>query len=177
MTVRLLASGVALLLAAAASWAGLAASHLDGYRWDEASLVPADGRPHDVRLADDRTAVLWTYEPDVTPDCSAVDTTTGRALPMAPLDASYHREGGSPGDWTGTASFEPASATVEMTCRVSGGSTVHETAVAVETAPRMPAPLVGLGAWGAVPVGLALAGLLALGAAALLVVRGRPAAR
>lgn len=179
MTPRVLAGGAALLLAAAASWAGLVVSHLDGYRWAEDSLVPTDGRSHRVRLDGDDTAVLvWSNEAHATPTCAAADAVTGRVLPLTPLDGSYRREGGSIGDWSGTATFRAASAAVDVSCTLgaagSGSGPPDRAAgvlVAVETAPVLPPGLATLGAWGAVPVSLGLGGLLMAGVAALRGVR------
>ena len=112
---RLLAGGAALLLTALVSWAGLAVTQLDGYPWADSSLVPADGQPHTVKLSSDSSAMLWSYDANTTPNCTAVATATGQFLPLSSVDGSYRREGGSAGDWVGVATFQPQAATVEVT--------------------------------------------------------------
>lgn len=182
---RLLAVGAVLLLGAGLSWAGLVVTQIDGHRWAESSLVPADGRPHTVGLSSDRSAMLWSYESFATPPCTASDATTGQALPLSPADGSYRREGGSAGDWFGAATFQPQSATVVVTCAFGEGAAGRSSGrlgdgggilVAVETAPAMPPSLATFGPWGALPVAIALTGLLAVAAAALVNVRRRAAA-
>ncbi|KQQ43195.1 hypothetical protein [Nocardioides sp. Leaf307] len=172
----LVATAALLLLVAVVASAVLALSHADGYRWSQAALVPADGRPHVVELADDGPALVWTYEAEVVPACTVRDTgvrtDVGTALEPGPVDGAYRREGGSTGDWVATSRIRPASSSVEVTCERAASP------VAVESAPALPPLLAGLGAWVALPLGLGLAGLALAGGAALLGVRrGRGGAR
>lgn len=168
----LAATAALLLVLAVVAGAVLALSHADGYRWSQAALVPADGRPHVVELADDGPALVWTYDAEVVPACTVRDTGGGAALEPGPVDGAHRREGGSAGDWVATSSIRPASSSVEVTCERAASP------VAVESAPALPPSLAGLGAWVALPLGLGLAGLALAGGAALLGVRrGRGVAR
>lgn len=173
----LLVGGAALLLAALISWVGLAVTQLDGYPWTDNSIVPSDGQPHTVKLSGDSSAMVWSYEANATPNCTAIDTASGQVLPQKPVDGSYRRQGGSAGDWFGVATFQPRTSTVEVTCTLGDGERSRSwgllgegggVLVAVDKAPVMPPALATFGPWGALPVSLAVAGLLAVVSAALL---------
>ncbi|MCW2768216.1 MAG: hypothetical protein JWO11_4175 [Nocardioides sp.] len=147
-------------------------SQVDGYDWPDESLVPVDGQPHTLSVSQGRTAMMWTYEADSAPDCTIADAYDGDPLPLQPTEGAYRREGGSAGDWIGTATLQPTSSTVEVTC--SGLDPRSRSLVVVADAPRMPPALAAFGALVAIPVGLGLTGLLALGAATVLALRPRP---
>lgn len=171
---RHLALAAALLFAALVSWGGLAVAQIDGYRWDDGSMVPADGQPHPVPLRGNGSAMVWSYDADATPDCTAVDAATGEDLALRPAEGGHRRQGGSAGDYLGVATFEASFGAVEMTCTLPSatpGRPMNRSSagvlVAVEPAPVLPAPLSAFGAWGAVPVALALGALLAVFAAVL----------
>jgi hypothetical protein len=155
---RLLAAGVALALVAVAWWVGLASSQVHDYSWPEDALVPVDGERHTVELSSDGSAMLWTYEADVTPTCAVVDDATGAELSLSSSDGTYRREGGSAGDWVGTAIFESPARSVEVTC--TGLGKQSRSSVAVETAPNLPPFLAYFGPWVTVPVVLGIVGLL-----------------
>ena len=166
----LLVAGLVLMSAAVLSLVGVALTHLDGHAWADDALVPLDGRPHAVTVDGGRTAMVWAYDADVAPACTAVDA-SGARVALTPTDGSYLRDDGTAGDWVGTAAFEPGSDRVEVTCTASGGTPVG--AVAIESAPRLPPVLDTLGPWSVVPALLGTGGVLALVAGALLLLRRR----
>jgi hypothetical protein len=172
-TPRLLTAGVALVLASLVCWVALALIHFHDYSWPENALVPVDGGRYSVELSSDGRAMLWTYEADAVPTCTVVDDATGAVLPLSASDGSYRREGGSAGDWVGTATFESPTRSVEITCMGLGKNS--RSSVAVEPAPNLPPFLAYFGPWVTVPVTLGVVGLLvaALAVALSALRRGR----
>jgi hypothetical protein len=155
---RLLTAGVAIVLVALAYWVGLALIHFHDYNWSENALVPVDGGRHSVELSSGGAAMLWTYEADAGPTCTVVDDATGAELPLSASDGTYRREGGSAGDWVGTATFESPANSVAVTC--TGLDRQSRSSVAVETAPNLPPFLAYFGPWVTVPVVMGIVGLL-----------------
>jgi hypothetical protein len=152
------------LIGSLASFAWLAVTSVDGYDWPEASVVPIDGEPHTVELGAIRTAMLWTYEAEATPNCTIEDASTGEPLHLDAVH-DYRRPGGSAGEYVATSTFEPGSGAIEVAC--SGLDSSSGSFVAVENAPRLPPFLAGYGMAIAIPLTLALAGLATLIAAAV----------
>ena len=168
-------AGVALLLAGLGSWLVLLVTQVDGYRWDEQALVPADGLPHEVRTDGDQ-ALIWSDESVLAPTCTVLDAASGEELVLEPTDGAYRRSGGTAGDWVGTSIVDAPSGAVLVSCALSEGSATsstpaaaagHGVLVAVEATPALPPWLAGLGGWVALPLTLAAAGALALFAGAL----------
>lgn len=114
---------VALLVAALICWVALLASLINGYPWDDRSLVPTDGQPHTVELKANTRAMMWAHEMTVTPTCTAADAATGAALPLSLVTDVYRRAGGMVGGkWVGIVTFPTQSGSVDVTCD-DGGET------------------------------------------------------
>ncbi|MEV5002460.1 hypothetical protein [Nocardioides sp. LML1-1-1.1] len=118
----------------------------------DASVVDADGRPHQVTVpADETYGVFLTGSRPAT--CTILDG--GDEADLGPVSGSYEVN-----QWTADREFETGSGDLTVTC----------TATTPEAEVRLgPLPSIG-GVVGAIFGGLCLAGLLGVGGLALLVV-------
>ncbi len=149
--------GIALLVAAVGAAIGLFVWTLGSFMHTDAT-VAVDGRSHVLDVSTDGERMLWTDEAVVAPSCEIVDLASGDRLPLRPVDGTFRRGDGSPGDWVGSRRFDPGSGHLEVTCT---GSFEGEE-VQIGAAPRVGSFVVGILATILVPLALGLSGLVVL---------------
>ncbi len=156
--------GAALLVAAVVAGVSLFVWTLGGFL-DSDATVRADGRTATVSLEGDERRMLWTDDA-YAQECEVVDPETGDAVPTRPVTGNFTRsEGGD--DWTGQATFDAGSGTVEVTCTGDG-------TVIVGPAPAIDSFVLGLLATIFVPLFLGGGGLVVLIVTTVLFASGRP---
>lgn len=113
----------------------------------EVEVVPADGQPHDLALAADRTYGVW-LTPGRPATCELSDP-DGRPVSLGPVDGTYEVN-----QWDADRSFESGSGVLTVTC--TPGSALADTDVRLGPLPSIPA-LLGL-ILGGVCLGMVLGG-------------------
>jgi hypothetical protein len=156
--------GGALVVAAIVAGVSLFVWTLGGFL-DSDATVPADGQAATVRLDGDERRMLWTNDA-YAQRCEVVDPATGDAVPTRPVTGNFTRSEGDD-DWTGRATFDPGSGTVEVTCTGDG-------TVIVGPAPAIDSFVLGLLATIFVPLLLGGGGLVVLIVTGVLFATGRP---
>lgn len=81
----------------------------------DATVVVADGRPHDVRLAHAGTGYLWRGSGEADPACTIADSSTGRPMALRPnLGSTSITDNGL--RFVAVASFDVGSGRLAVTC-------------------------------------------------------------
>jgi hypothetical protein len=161
----LVGTGAGLLAAAFLGLLVVFVTTAGSYDWPDDAVVPTDGAAHTVSVPAGREVLLWTGGGGAA-DCTLRDPGSDSALETRPAPAAYPRHE-KIADWEASAAVTPSGSRLEVVCRGSG-----EGFVGVQAAPRFGGALDGVSRWYAVPLVLALAGLVALGSAVLS--RARP---
>jgi hypothetical protein len=156
--------GGALVVAAVVAGVSLFVLTLGGFL-DSDATVRADGRTETVRLDGDERRMLWTDDAHAQ-QCEVVDAATGEGVKTSPVTGNFTRSEGDD-DWTGAATFDAASGTVEVTCTGDG-------TVIVGPAPAIDSFVLGLLATIFVPLFLGGGGLVVLIVTGVLFATGRP---
>ena len=150
-------------MTAIVAFVGLFAWTLTGFL-DTDATIRADGDARTVELEGDERRMLW-LEDGYEQTCEVTDD-DGVAVDTRPVGGDFTRSDGS-GDWTGSVTFDPPSATVGVTCDGEGS-------VILGPAPAIGSFVGGLLATILVPLLLGGLGVAVLIVTGVLFATGRP---